>query len=55
MAEADREALYRQMAEHRLLGHVGEPEAIAEAYLYFMRQTFGTGQVVAVDGGGSLV
>jgi NAD(P)-dependent dehydrogenase (short-subunit alcohol dehydrogenase family) len=52
--EADREALYRQM-EHLPVGHVGEPEEIAEAYLYLMRQTYGTGQVIVVDGGGALV
>ena len=54
MPEADREALYRQMAEKLLVGHVGEPEEIAEAYLYLMRQTYGTGQVIVVDGGGVL-
>lgn len=55
MAEADREALYRQVAEALPVGHAGEPEQVAEAYLYAMRQTYGTGQVIAVDGGGRLV
>jgi NAD(P)-dependent dehydrogenase (short-subunit alcohol dehydrogenase family) len=55
MPEADREALYRQMEQSLLVGHVGEPAEIAEAYLYLMRQTYGTGQVVVVDGGGMLV
>jgi NAD(P)-dependent dehydrogenase (short-subunit alcohol dehydrogenase family) len=55
MSEADREALYQQMGEKLLLGHAGEPEEIAEAYLYLMRQTYGTGQVIVVDGGGALV
>jgi NAD(P)-dependent dehydrogenase (short-subunit alcohol dehydrogenase family) len=55
MSPADREALYQQMGEKLLVGHVGEPEEIAEAYLYLMRQTYGTGQVIAVDGGGALV
>jgi NAD(P)-dependent dehydrogenase (short-subunit alcohol dehydrogenase family) len=55
MQEADREALYRQMEEKLLVGHAGEPEEIAESYLYLMRQTYGTGQVIVVDGGGSLV
>ena len=54
MPEADREALYRQMEQNLLVGHVGEPEEIAEAYLYLMRQTYGTGQVIVVDGGGVL-
>jgi NAD(P)-dependent dehydrogenase (short-subunit alcohol dehydrogenase family) len=55
MSEAEREALYRQMEEHLLVGHVGETEEIAQAYLYLMRQTYGTGHVLAVDGGGALV
>ncbi len=32
----------------------GEVEEIAEAYLYLMRQTYGTAQVLMVDGGGAL-
>jgi NAD(P)-dependent dehydrogenase (short-subunit alcohol dehydrogenase family) len=55
MAEADREALYRQIADKLLVRHVGEADEIAEAYLYLMRQTFGTGQVLVVDGGGALI
>jgi NAD(P)-dependent dehydrogenase (short-subunit alcohol dehydrogenase family) len=33
----------------------GTVEEAAEAYLYLMRATYVTGQVVRVDGGGSLV
>jgi NAD(P)-dependent dehydrogenase (short-subunit alcohol dehydrogenase family) len=55
MTEADRDALFRQMDARLLVGHVGEPEEIAETYLYLMRQTYGTGQVIVVDGGGTLV
>ena len=55
MAEADREALYRGIAASTPVGHVGEPAEIAEAYLYLMRQTYGTGQVLVVDGGAVLV
>jgi NAD(P)-dependent dehydrogenase (short-subunit alcohol dehydrogenase family) len=55
MAEADREALYRQVAARLPVGHVGEAAEIAEAYLYLMRQSFGTGQVLIVDGGATLV
>jgi hypothetical protein len=36
------------------LGHVGESEEVAEAYLYLMRQTYGTGETL-VDGGGAMV
>jgi NAD(P)-dependent dehydrogenase (short-subunit alcohol dehydrogenase family) len=52
---ADREALYRQTGERLPVGHVGEAKEIAEAYLYLMQQTYGTGQVLRVDGGGALV
>jgi NAD(P)-dependent dehydrogenase (short-subunit alcohol dehydrogenase family) len=55
MAEADREAFYRQVAARLPVGHVGEAAEIAEAYLYLMRQSFGTGQVLIVDGGATLV
>jgi NAD(P)-dependent dehydrogenase (short-subunit alcohol dehydrogenase family) len=36
------------------VGHVGEPAEIAEAYLYLMRQSYATGQVLVVDGGALL-
>jgi NAD(P)-dependent dehydrogenase (short-subunit alcohol dehydrogenase family) len=34
-----------------LLGKCGSPEDTAEAYLYFMRDTFVTGQVMKTEGG----
>ena len=55
MTEADRESLYRQTAAALPVGHVGEADEIAAAYLYLMRQTYGTGQVLVVDGGSVLV
>ena len=55
MSTAERDALYRQTADRLPLGHVGEPAEIAEAYLYLMRQSYGTGQVLTVDGGSALV
>jgi NAD(P)-dependent dehydrogenase (short-subunit alcohol dehydrogenase family) len=55
MEETDREALYRQMAEKLPVGHVGEAAEIAEAYLYLMRQSYATGQVLVADGGAILV
>jgi NAD(P)-dependent dehydrogenase (short-subunit alcohol dehydrogenase family) len=50
-----REGLYRDVGAKLLVGHVGEPSEVAETYLYLMRQTYSTGQVVVVDGGGVLV
>jgi NAD(P)-dependent dehydrogenase (short-subunit alcohol dehydrogenase family) len=55
MTKEAREALYRQMAERLLVRHPGETEEVAQSYLYLMRQTFGTGTVLRVDGGGALV
>jgi NAD(P)-dependent dehydrogenase (short-subunit alcohol dehydrogenase family) len=55
MAEADRGALYQQTAERLPVGHVGDAAEIAEAYVYLMRQTYSTGQVLVVDGGAVLV
>ena len=54
LTESDREALYKHIAETLPVGHVGEVEEIAEAYLYLMKQTYGTGEVLRVDGGGAL-
>jgi len=42
--------------ERRLpVGHVGGADDIAAAYIYFMKNTYATGNVLSVDGGGSLV
>ena len=43
------------MDDKLLVGHVGESEEVAEAYLYLMRQAYGTGETLVVDGGGALV
>lgn len=55
MAEADRAALYQQISDRLPVGHVGDAAEIAQAYLYLMRQTYSTGQVLVVDGGAVLV
>jgi NAD(P)-dependent dehydrogenase (short-subunit alcohol dehydrogenase family) len=55
MSDAARDTFYQQAGERLLVGHVGEVDEIAAAYLYLMRQTYGTGQVLRVDGGGGLV
>lgn len=55
MTEADRQALYRETAARLPVGHVGDAEEIAEAYLYLMRQGYSTGQVLVVDGGAVLI
>jgi hypothetical protein len=42
------------MENIRCPDHVGEAAEIAEAYLYLMRQTYSTGQVLIVDNGAVL-
>ncbi|OOQ59187.1 SDR family oxidoreductase [Mucilaginibacter pedocola] len=55
MPAEQREGLYRSAEEGLLLKRVGEPEDVAEAFIYLMKQRFGTGQCVVVDGGTVLV
>jgi NAD(P)-dependent dehydrogenase (short-subunit alcohol dehydrogenase family) len=55
LPQEDREGLYRDVGAKLLTGRVGEADEVAETYLDLMRQTFSTGQVVVVDGGGVLV
>jgi NAD(P)-dependent dehydrogenase (short-subunit alcohol dehydrogenase family) len=55
MTEADRAALYKEVAQRSLTGHVADADEIAHAYLYLMRQSYSTGQVLVVDGGAVLV
>ena len=55
MADTERDALYRQMADKLPVKHVGDTEEIAQAYLYLMRQSYSTGQVLVADGGAVLV
>ncbi|EYF04997.1 SDR family oxidoreductase [Chondromyces apiculatus] len=55
MPDDARTSLYRDTAASLPVGRVGEPDDIAETYLYLMRQRFSTGQTVVVDGGAVLV
>jgi NAD(P)-dependent dehydrogenase (short-subunit alcohol dehydrogenase family) len=55
LSEEAREGLYRDVGARLLVGRVGEAAEVAETFLYLMRQTYSTGQVVTVDGGGVLV
>ncbi len=50
-----REERMRAMTKHLPIARVGEPQEAAEAYLYLMRGGYTTGQILRVDGGGSLV
>jgi NAD(P)-dependent dehydrogenase (short-subunit alcohol dehydrogenase family) len=55
MTETDRENLYKSVGDSLLVGRVGEAEDIAEAFLYLMKQKYGTGQNIVIDGGSVLV
>jgi NAD(P)-dependent dehydrogenase (short-subunit alcohol dehydrogenase family) len=55
MAEEDRAAMSRRIGQTLPVGRVGEPDDLAQAYLYLMREGFSTGQVIIVDGGTTLV
>jgi NAD(P)-dependent dehydrogenase (short-subunit alcohol dehydrogenase family) len=54
MEEAEREVFFDQMGKKLLTGRVGYPQDLAEAYLYLMRGSFTTGQIIVVDGGSLL-
>ena len=53
--EADRAARFAEMTRRQPVARIGEPEEVAEAYLYLMRGGYTTGQVLLVDGGTSVV
>ena len=55
MPDAAREGMYGNAAASLPVGHVGEAAEVAQAYLYLMTQTYGTGDIVTVNGGGMLV
>src|SRR3979411_2124660 len=55
MTEPDRNELFEKSGQGLLVGRVGEPEDLAETYLYLMRERFSTGTMIVVDGGSTLV
>lgn len=55
MGEADRAALYGDVAASLPLERVGEAEDVAQAYLFLMADAHATGSVVTIDGGTLLV
>ncbi|TLV02737.1 SDR family oxidoreductase [Dyadobacter luticola] len=55
MPAADRDTFYATTAEALPVKHVGQADEVAQAYVYLMEQTFGTGQVLVADGGAVLV
>ena len=55
MGEAGQARLFEDIAATVPVGHTGQVEEIALAYLYCMQQTYATGSIVPVDGGALLV
>lgn len=55
MPEAEREAFFNRVGSKLLTGKVGNTKDLAEAYLYLMRGSFTTGQIIVADGGSLLV
>jgi len=55
MPAADRDAMYTNIGQQLPLKYVAGPEDIAQTYMYLIRQSYGTGQTVVVDGGYVLV
>jgi NAD(P)-dependent dehydrogenase (short-subunit alcohol dehydrogenase family) len=49
------EAMLTAFTSRLPLPRIGEPVEIAQAYLYLMRGSYTTGQVMLVDGGGAVV
>jgi NAD(P)-dependent dehydrogenase (short-subunit alcohol dehydrogenase family) len=55
MSDAEREQFYQGVGNALPVGRVGEAAEVAQAFLYAMKQGFGTGQTITVDGGTVLV
>jgi NAD(P)-dependent dehydrogenase (short-subunit alcohol dehydrogenase family) len=56
MTGPDRNELFEKAGQALPVGRVGEPEDLAQTYLYLMRERFSTGAIIiVVDGGSTLV
>lgn len=52
--EEKRAETFARMTKGQLVARVGEPDEVAEAYLFLMRSGYTTGQVLQIEGGSSL-
>jgi len=55
MAPQERDELFQQVTRNSLVKRVGQPDDVAEGFLYLMKQRNGTGQSLLIDGGAALV
>ena len=53
--KADRDGFFKHLESTLLLKRVGQPEDIAQAFVYLMKQSYVTGQSLVIDGGAVLV
>ena len=54
MSEAGRNGLFERVAQRLPARRIGQPEDVAEAILFVVRNRFATGSTVTVDGGGTI-
>lgn len=54
MSEADREGFFASLDTSLPVRHTGKPEELAHAVLFALTNTYMTGEVIHVNGGGSL-
>lgn len=55
MSDVERDNFYNHIGSSLPVKRIGEADDIAQTYLYFIKQQFGTGQIIVVDGGAVLV
>lgn len=55
MPAVDREQMHASVAASIPVGRLGEPQDIADAFVFLMNQGFATGSIITVDGGAVLV
>ncbi|KDQ20485.1 hypothetical protein BOTBODRAFT_169234 [Botryobasidium botryosum FD-172 SS1] len=55
MDPAAKEAMFKSISEKLLIKHIASPDEIAEAYIFAMKCSYFTGQMIDVDGGALLV
>jgi NAD(P)-dependent dehydrogenase (short-subunit alcohol dehydrogenase family) len=55
LSEEDRAAMFTTLTDTLPVGRVGEPDDVAQAYIYLMRNKHSTGSTITIDGGGVLV
>ncbi|KAG8699853.1 hypothetical protein FRC09_006333, partial [Ceratobasidium sp. 395] len=50
-----KDGIFSHAEKNLLVGHVGAAAEVAEAYIFSMKCSYLAGQIITVDGGGSLI